>query len=367
VNPTRRAWLLALPAHAIGAPGHDDDAVREDRVLRFPRDHGAHAGARNEWWYATGWLDQPGGAPPIGFQVTFFRHRTGLAAGLPGRLAPRQLLFAHAALSDIGAQHHLQAQCLQRWSGDEEARDLHARRADTDVRIGTWWLRRSGAEAESRYVGAVGGGEAPFRLQLELQATQPLLLQGRAGHSRKGPLDSQASHYYSLPQLRAQARIERPSGALQLRGSAWLDHEWSDEYLPSGAVGWDWIGINLHDGGALMAFRLRRADGSALWAGGTHRSADGLLRTFEPDDLTFVPQRRWTSPATQARYPVQWSIATPAGRFAVQALMDAQELDGRGSNGAVYWEGLSDLFDEAGRRVGRGYLEMTGYSKPLQM
>jgi len=47
--------------------------------------------------------------------------------------------------------------------------------------------------------------------------------------------------------------------------------------------------------------------------------------------------------------------------------MDAQELDGRASNGAVYWEGLSDLLDERGRRVGRGYLEMTGYAKPLAM
>lgn len=391
---TRRAWLLAAPGalHAQGRADDDDDAVREGRVLRFPRDHGAHTGARNEWWYVTGWLDQAGGLPPIGFQVTFFRHRTGLAGALPGRLAPRQLLFAHAALSDIGAQLHLQAQCLQRWSGDEAARDVRSRRDDTDVRIGTWFLQRSGVEPgrrsadleptdppwgdggvaskgvdSARYAGAAGGGEAPFGLTLELQATQPLLLQGHAGHSRKGPLPSQASHYYSWPQLRVRARIQRPAGALQLQGRAWLDHEWSDEYLPSGAVGWDWVGINLHDGGALMAFRLRRADGSALWAGGSHRGADGRLRVFEPHELTFASQRRWVSPATQARYPVQWSIVTPMGRFAVHALMDAQELDGRGSNGAVYWEGLSDLLDDQGRRVGRGYLEMTGYAKPLQM
>ena len=32
--------------------------------------------------------------------------------------------------------------------------------------------------------------------------------------------------------------------------------------------------------------------------------------------------------------------------------MDAQELDGRSSNGAVYWEGLSDLLDARGQRVG---------------
>jgi predicted secreted hydrolase len=51
----------------------------------------------------------------------------------------------------------------------------------------------------------------------------------------------------------------------------------------------------------------------------------------------------------------------------VRALMDAQELDGRASNGAVYWEGLSDLLDADGRAIGRGYLEMTGYTKPLVM
>ena len=58
---------------------------------------------------------------------------------------------------------------------------------------------------------------------------------------------------------------------------------------------------------------------------------------------------------------------TPAGRFEVRALLDAQELDSRASTGAIYWEGLSELLDERGRRVGRGYLEMTGYAKPLVM
>ena len=56
---------------------------------------------------------------------------------------------------------------------------------------------------------------------------------------------------------------------------------------------------------------------------------------------------------------------TPAGRFTVKALLDAQELDSRSSTGTVYWEGLSDLLDAQGQRVGRGYLEMTGYAQRL--
>lgn len=365
---SRRALLLAAAPASLWAQADDDDAVRAGRHWRWPRDHGAHPSARNEWWYATGWLESPAPAAPIGFQITFFRHRTGLAASLPGRFAPRQLLFAHAALSDIGAQRHWQLQRLQRWSGDETARDGHARRGDTDVRMGTWAMRRSGAAPGGRYDSEVGSANAAFKLTLQMQTTQPVLLQGQDGHSRKGPLPQQASHYYSLPQLRVQARVERDGQAQTLQGTAWLDHEWSDEYMPPGAVGWDWFGINLDDGGALMGFRLRRADGSSLWSGGTHRGADGRVRTFDHGELQFTPGRSWTSPATQARYPVQWQLATPVGRFALHALMDAQELDGRStSNGAVYWEGLSALFDERGQRVGRGYLEMTGYVKPLQM
>ena len=49
----------------------------------------------------------------------------------------------------------------------------------------------------------------------------------------------------------------------------------------------------------------------------------------------------WSSPASRHRYPVAMAVATPAGRFDVRALLDDQELDSRGSTGAIYWEGLS--------------------------
>ena len=49
----------------------------------------------------------------------------------------------------------------------------------------------------------------------------------------------------------------------------------------------------------------------------------------------------------------------------LRALLDNQELDSRNSTGAVYWEGLCDLFDSQRQHVGRGYLELTGYARPL--
>ncbi len=394
MNPQRRHWLWllagagALAGAASRAAGESGAAVQRGRRLSFPRDHGAHTGSRIEWWYATGVLQAAGQEAPIGFQVTFFRSRTGLAADTPGRFAARQLLFAHAAISDIAAQKHHHADRLARWSGDD-APGLRARASssDTDIALNGWSLRRGGDDTGA---GKDGTNDKPgtyrtdiiadaFTIELDLTPTQALLLQGDAGYSQKGPQPQQASHYYSQPQLQATGRIGVRGGKggsggngrnTSVRGRAWIDHEWSDEVLPPLAVGWDWIGFNLDDGSTLTAFQLRRADGSKLWAGGSFRpsaAAAGAAQAFAADAVRFVPGRRWQSPTSNAVYPVEWQIETPAGRFQLRSLLDNQELDSRGSTGTVYWEGLSELLDSSGRRVGLGYLEMTGYAGVLKL
>jgi predicted secreted hydrolase len=373
VNPLRRRWLGALPlwvgAAQSGLAADDDDGVRRGRPITLPRDHGMHPATRTEWWYATGWIGQPA-QPSHGYQVTFFRNRTGLAQDLPGRLAPRHLLFAHAAVTDLGSGRHLHDQRIVRWSGDVDPSGVPQRAGaasgDTRVWLGAWTLQR-GDDGYSARIDAGGGGNEGWSLQLRLQPTQPVLLQGDAGFSRKGPEERQASHYYSVPQLSARATIVSGGGRAEGAGQAWLDHEWSDEILATDAVGWDWIGFNGFDGSALMAFQLRRADGSAVWAGGSHRGAGGPTRDFSPAEVRWSPGRRWHSGATGADYPVDWQLETPAGRFRVRTLLDTQELDGRGSTGTVYWEGLSELLDSSGRRIGLGYLEMTGYAGRLRL
>jgi predicted secreted hydrolase len=139
--------------------------------------------------------------------------------------------------------------------------------------------------------------------------------------------------------------------------------------LDASAVGWDWIGINLQDGGALTAFQLRNAQGAAVWAGGSVRShgqGSPQLQVFGPGDVAFRPLRVWRS-AKGTPYPVEWSVRTPQQSYTVRAVVDNQELDSSTSTGAIYWEGLSELRDSAGRLVGRGYLEMTGYAAPLRI
>jgi predicted secreted hydrolase len=338
----------------------------EPRSLVFPRDHGAHPDVRIEWWYATGWLrdaQATDDAPAFGFQLTFFRSRTGLATDVPSRFAARQLLFAHAALTDLAGQRMTHAERIARWTGDANAAHAAASQADTVLHIGGWRLVRDGGS----YRAALDDEAAGFGYELTLDITQSLLLQGEAGFSRKGPDPAQASHYYSQPQLAVRGRLRHAGKTRAVRGTAWLDHEWSQSLLPDGAVGWDWIGINLADGSALTAFALRSADSKTIWAGGSHRSRDGSTLAFGAGEVRFEPLAHWRSAATRARYPVRWRVTTPLGTFEVRALLEGQELDSRGSTGTVYWEGLSELLGSDGRRLGLGYLEMTGYALPLRL
>ena len=346
------------------------------RPLVFPADHGSHPDTHVEWWYVTGWLraganEHVDQTPEFGFQVTFFRSRTGLATDSASRFAARQLVFAHVALTELGGGAHtgssLHDQRVARQGFGIASTPGPA--LPHAVQLRDWTLQRlvpTSRDGATRLRIDVRADR--FALALDLVGTQPLLLQGEAGWSQKGPDPSEASRYYSEPQLAVRGRVERAGApARDVSGRAWLDHEWADLYLPRGAVGWDWVGFNLVDGAALMAFRVRRADGSVIWAGGSYRSAAGVLRNFAAGEVAFEPQRRWTSPRTQATFPVEWTLATPAGRWRVVALQDDQELDSRGSTGAIYWEGLSALRAEDGRMLGWGYLELTGYAGQLRL
>jgi predicted secreted hydrolase len=329
-------------------------AVMPGRAFAFPQDHGAHPAFRTEWWYVTGWLETNDG--PIGFQVTFFRTRPGADDGNPSAFAPRQVIFAHAAVSDpkLGKLSHDQRIARQGFGLAE------ARVGDADLVLDDWSLRR---DPDGRFRTRVKG--ADFALDLVLSPTQPVLLQGAGGYSRKGPEPSQASYYYTLPHLAVSGRLEQSGRARQVKGQAWMDREWSSTLLDPSAVGWDWAGINLDDGSALTAFQVRDAQGGAVWAGGSLRTRNGALTVFGPDDVRFRTVREWRSPRTGATWPVERviEVRTAGGprRFPLKPMFDDQELDSRAFGGPVYWEGAVTTDG------GRGYLELTGYVTPLRM
>jgi predicted secreted hydrolase len=329
--------------------------VTPNRRFSFPTDHGAHPLFRTEWWYVTGWL-RTGTRRDLGFQVTFFRTRPGVDQRNPSAFAPRQILFAHAGLSDpsVGRLLHDQRIARAGFGLAEASSD------DADLVLDDWSLRRS-PDGVFR-TRAAGEG---FALDLAFSPTQPVLLQGLGGYSRKGPQPDQASYYYSLPHLRVTGAVVRGRRREAVTGEAWLDREWSSTLLDSRAVGWDWVGLNLDDGSALTAFQVRDSAGRAVWAGGSLRDAARRITVFAPGDVRFGATRRWTSPRTGAVYPVERSLQIRIGggvrTWPISPLFNDQELDSRPSGGPVYWEGAVRTTG------GRGYLELTGYAGALAL
>ncbi len=359
----------AQPAYPSATDTFDD--VVEGRALSFPRDHGAHPDYRTEWWYLTGWLDT--GKQPLGFQVTFFRSRTIQSRSNPSQFSASQLMFAHVALANPETRvlDHDQRSARTGFGHASFAAET------TDVRIGDWrfW------QTDPRHYQCVVRAK-DFSLQLAITATQPVWLQGNHGYSRKGPRPLQASYYYSRPQLslRAELQWRKRTAAVTApvanrhTGIAWLDHEWSSQVLDPQASGWDWIGLNLHNGDALMAFQIRRANdhkaelqsdksnnapADPLWRHARLRLADQSVQDFS-DSIRFRALRWWRSTRTGISYPVEMAIGFGERRLTLVPLFDDQELDSRQSTGNLYWEGAVNVL-EGGQAIGRGYLELTGY------
>jgi predicted secreted hydrolase len=354
----KRRAFLALPLLAAAGPvlaDADFERVQPGRALRFPRDHGSHPDFRTEWWYVTGWLAD-GAGNAYGMQVTFFRNRPRVAEANASAFAPRQLLFAHAALADPRRGRLLHDQRAARAGFGLAGADADSTKAWID----DWSL----ALVDGVYAARVVARE--FALDLRFAPTQPLLLNGEGGCSRKGPLPAQASYYYSRPHLSVSGTIAVAGATIAVTGSAWLDHEWSSEVMAPEATGWDWAGINLADGGAVMAFRMRDRSGGTLWAGGTLRGADGRIRALAPGEVRFAPLRTWRSPRTGVTYPVSMAVAAGGVELALEPLFDDQELDSRASTGTIYWEGAVRAW-ASGREIGRGYLELTGYGTPVRI
>ena len=352
--------LLAIPNPApvlasepIGDVAFKPTPVTPNPSLTFPRDHGAHPTFRTEWWYATGHLQTASGKP-FGFQVTFFRSRTGVGEGSPSKFAPSQILFAHAAISDpaFGKLRH-DERIARAGFGNVAQQDA------LGLKLEQWTMKMSDKAIRTKIPAK------EFTLDLSMAITQAPILQGDAGYSRKGPLTTDASYYVSLPQLNVSGNVTVGGSTETVTGVAWFDHEWSSDYLASDAVGWDWLGSNFDDGGALMAFQMRGKNGSVIWAAATRLFADGKIVKFGRDAISFKATDTWKSPRTGAVWPVAQTLTVGDEVWALKPWFNDQELDSSRSTGIIYWEGAVDVLRN-NQRVARGYLELTGYAKPIK-
>ncbi len=364
----RAAALVVLAAGAsaaLGAEGWRQALPGWD--YQFPRDHFSHDDFRTEWWYATGQVSTAEGRR-FGYQFTLFRRGVrppGDRAPVASRWVVDHLPLGHFALTDITSGRFSFAQRLERGAFGRAGFPPPGEAQDRLAWVGDWALAMPADQ--SFRVSATQAGAA---LELRLEPTRPPLLNGERGVSQKSAGVGQASHYYSLTRLRTSGKVTVEGKDYAVAGLSWLDREWGTNQLSPEQVGWDWFSLHLSDGSDLMLYRLRRQDGSAdPFSSGTWRGPDGTTRHLQRADfiLTAVPGRTWTSARSGGCYPQEWQIQLPGEgvELRVTALMANQEL---ALDPVAYWEGAVEARgSRAGAALsGEGYLEMTGYSGPLQ-
>jgi len=350
---SRPASLFLALALWAAAPGYRE-ALPGYR-FQFPRDHFSHPEFRTEWWYYTGNLRGAGGHR-YGFELVFFRE--GQRRGPSNNASAWRiddLYLAHLALTDIdGGSFHYYQRLNRAGPGLAGA-------SFDDGRI--WngnWEARWDTISDAQTLSAVA---AEVRFTLRLTPEKPPVINGENGVSQKAEGAGKASYYVSFPRLAVEGSL---NGAM-VDGTAWMDHEWFTHQLESNQQGWDWFSVQLDNHTEFMLFDLRRTDGSLdPYSSGTYIDAGGHATHLRRGDFRLEPLAFWTSPRTGTRYPVAWRVTVPSLGVALEcrAALPNQELVAEEGAGPTYWEGAVTF---TGSASGVGYLEMTGYGKPMRL
>ena len=344
-------FLASAPEYRQALPGYH---------YQFPRDHFEHPGFRTEWWYYTGNVYAADGHR-YGFELVFFRQgeHSGDASN-PSVWRIDDLYLAHLALTDIDAGRFHYYKRLNR-AGPGLA---GASFAQSRVWNGNWEARWDQA-APHKQSGAqtIAAVAEDVRFQLRLTPAKPLVIHGENGVSQKAAGAGKASYYVSFPRLEVAGTL---NGAA-VTGTAWMDHEWFTHQLEPNQQGWDWFSVQLASGADLMLFQLRQSNGAIdPFSSGTYIAPDGRSTHLRRADVSLQPLQYWTSPQTRARYPIRWRVTIPALHVTLEcaAAIPNQELVAEDAGSPSYWEGAVTY---SGSSRGVGYLEMTGYNKPVRL
>jgi predicted secreted hydrolase len=358
--------LVALCALGAGDAGGDWADAVPDRRWSFPVDHWAHRDFRTEWWYFTGHLactDQPG--QRFGYQFTLFR--IGLLTD-PPRLdsdwSTDTLIMGHAAITDLSEGEHRFTDVLFR-----EAPRLGEFGSYPDPLVawvrpppgtGTLWKMRHNGDAFDLEMRDDARG---LRMRLSTTPLKPRVFQGPNGWSRKGREPGAASHYYSYTRLYTTGRVRFGELECGVDGTSWMDHEFSSSQLLPEQVGWDWFSLQLDDGRDLMLYLMRRADGSVDYRIANLVDPAARVAHLGEEEWSMRAVATWTSERTGAVYPAGWVVEVPGEQLELRIvpLLPDQENRGRVKGAPYYYEGAVQVLGGNGERLGRGYVELTGY------
>ena len=354
-----------FPSSSVG----DYRTVTGPCAFVFPRDHGPHPDFRTEWWYYTGNLGDPSGKR-YGIQLTFFRSQLAEPGSEktwpknPSAWRTKDLFLAHSALSDSETKRfYLDERMARSGAGlSGVTRDNDA----TRVFIGNW---SAIIESDTHRLKAPTRG---FSIDLVSKATKPLTAHGIEGYSLKGKRPESASCYYSYTRLQTEGWITLSGKPVPVRGTAWMDHEFSSAPLEDGLAGWDWFSLQLEDQTELMIYVLRqKSGGNSAASSATFVKASGEAVRLSYNDFQVEVLERWKSPRSGAAYPSRWRIRVIPLNLELSIVPNLfdQELITEKSTRVTYWEGSVSISGRSGENPveGFGYVEMTGYAKPFDL
>jgi predicted secreted hydrolase len=351
--------LLVFVINPLAQSQEDEHTFRRAQpgyVYRFPADHAAHPEFRTEWWYYTGHLTTAKGRN-FGFQLTFFRHILRPASvKSQSRWALHTLYFAHFAITDEkDNSHHFQ----------EKVSRGALNMAGADPKVYHVWLEdwTIGLQEKEHKLKA---GKEDMGIELTLVPVKSAVIHGKNGVSQKAVGEGYASHYYSLTRMQAKGILYWQGRSYEVKGLAWMDHEFGSNQLRDYQVGWDWFSVQLDNQIELMLYIIRHKDGKPdSTSSGTFVCPDGRAQHLPLETFVIETQGSWGSKKSDTTYPSGWLIRVPSKQLelSLTPTVKDQELTTKKSTLVNYWEGsvrVKGSFE--GREVeGRGYVELTGY------
>ena len=344
--------------------------AEQQRDFIFPDDHGPHNQYQSEWWYLTAVLEDEQGNE-YGVQFTLFRQAISPQPTGEGPWHTGQAYLGHLAVTDIATGTHLEA---ERFARGHPA--LAGVTTGTHFRamIEDWTLQGvSDGHLDLTLLAAAPPARQsdPFGIDLRVRQLGPIVLQGNRGLSEKGP--DAASYYYSVPRMQVSGSLKLGDRNIKVKGLGWLDREWSTSVLGESLAGWDWFSLQLQDQRSIMAFRLRRRDGTRdNYDHGLvvdHQQLEDQFIVGEDDqgvellnteDFSVNPTRFYQD-VEGTLWPVSWTLNLGNEKFTINALLDQQTVN----LSITYWEGLVEVLDSEGKKSGLGYMELTGYESDL--
>jgi predicted secreted hydrolase len=355
----------------------DSDSGRAESVFDFPADHVLHdpqATVENielflEWLYWTGVLRDVETGDLYGVQYTLFHQNL-----LPGLIG----YINHAAISDVRNSQHPRYRYIT-------LPDQVNINTGIDTDMGAYW-RYQDAQTTLTYwndsdawsimtlgnVSSDGGHGQNISLNLTmandnadyyLHRPGGIGAQGACQDSDSEPLAGK-SYYYSHPSMTTTGTLTIDGRKVNVQGESWFDHQWGGfgKCYPA----WDWFSLRLDDGSFVMLYNLKDPLLNDIkdQRGLTYIDSQGNVTWWYGENAAnLTPTRWWTSDLFGFRYPLDWVIDTPVGRFALQPYFDEQTMNV--AEGEVkYWEGIMRVRegDLSGEQIGTGYMELAGYA-----